>query len=73
MSEFNLSDRIEKGECPVPECNCFHRDEYLWLKTIDVKEFIRRFKGIIETWHMPNCSFPLLLNEIDKLAGDKLI
>lgn len=33
-----LKQRMESGECHVPECNCFHRDEDYWIRWRDILE-----------------------------------
>ena len=60
--EFNLSERMIMREKPIDMVGCF---SYL-----DVKEFIKRLKETLKIHERVN---PLIIKQIDKLAGDKLV
>ena len=60
--EFNLSERIYVSHLPEDS-----------IDTRDVKEFIKRLKEEIKDYLVPLGNREILLKEIDKLAGEKLI
>ena len=76
--DFNLSEMIMEMNCPCcdikmicPKCNLPMRDEYSYLTTLDVKEFIRRLKE--EGFFIKDSDKKIILVEdINILAGEDL-
>ena len=66
MTEFNLSDARRKG-------NCFTKDDYVIWEG-DIKEFIRLLKETLrQEPYINNDTLNNIFDDIDKLAGNKLI
>ena len=61
--EFNLSEK-SNDEIDIGR-------RYYWEE--DIKEFIKRLKEEIKDYLVPLGNREILLKEIDKLAGEKLI
>jgi len=45
---MSLKEKEWDGICPVPKCNCFHQDEYNWIKSEDIKQFLKDLQDFID-------------------------
>ena len=66
MTEFNLSEKIERAGCSTWNC----KDGFIDVE--DVKEFIRLLKKELEPINTTQEKVDWIMEQIDKLVGDKL-